>query len=277
MCAGVDCIDDIDVIRSGGMTTLFVGVHAPSTGGRCCGVHLRSCPSAGVGAARAPDGVVRAGRVGPAPTNRLRAGKTGAAKGARRIVAQAISGARDPGAHRNILVRGESAYGSRKVVTACVRHSARFSLVTTRSPRSRNSRGPPCASPVPSAIPTPFRRPDRRTTGTHPFGTLRRQPGLDHVRRDRPQAAARRRRARRTPTGPPPTPAHPAPTQPLALVEDPPCTVAQHHRTRSTTTCDTLAARRKAPPKHTGKAGRTGSYLTPAPRRQGSSNPTPLA
>jgi hypothetical protein len=33
MCAGADCIDDIDVIRSGGMKTLFDGVYAPSTVG----------------------------------------------------------------------------------------------------------------------------------------------------------------------------------------------------------------------------------------------------
>src|SRR6478672_3711286 len=31
MCAGADCIDDVDVLRSGGMTTLFGGVYAPST------------------------------------------------------------------------------------------------------------------------------------------------------------------------------------------------------------------------------------------------------
>jgi hypothetical protein len=33
MCAGADCIDDIDVVRSGGMRTLFNGVYAPSTVG----------------------------------------------------------------------------------------------------------------------------------------------------------------------------------------------------------------------------------------------------
>ena len=33
MCAGADCIDDIDVVRSGGMRTLFDGVYAPSTVG----------------------------------------------------------------------------------------------------------------------------------------------------------------------------------------------------------------------------------------------------
>jgi hypothetical protein len=31
MCAGADCIDDIDVVRSGGMKALFDGVYAPST------------------------------------------------------------------------------------------------------------------------------------------------------------------------------------------------------------------------------------------------------
>ncbi|HEV7360273.1 MAG TPA: IS1380 family transposase [Mycobacterium sp.] len=31
MCAGADCIDDIDIVRSGGMKALFDGVYAPST------------------------------------------------------------------------------------------------------------------------------------------------------------------------------------------------------------------------------------------------------
>jgi hypothetical protein len=33
MCTGADSIDDIDVLRSGGMKTLFGGVYAPSTVG----------------------------------------------------------------------------------------------------------------------------------------------------------------------------------------------------------------------------------------------------
>jgi hypothetical protein len=33
MCAGADCIDDIDVVRSGGMNILFDGVYAPATVG----------------------------------------------------------------------------------------------------------------------------------------------------------------------------------------------------------------------------------------------------
>src|SRR5260370_40259777 len=33
MCAGADCIDDTDIVRSGGMKTLFGSVYAPSTVG----------------------------------------------------------------------------------------------------------------------------------------------------------------------------------------------------------------------------------------------------
>ena len=33
MCAGADSIDDVDVVRAGGMKTLFDGVYAPSTVG----------------------------------------------------------------------------------------------------------------------------------------------------------------------------------------------------------------------------------------------------
>jgi hypothetical protein len=33
MVAGADCIDDLDVVRHGGMPALFAGVHAPSTVG----------------------------------------------------------------------------------------------------------------------------------------------------------------------------------------------------------------------------------------------------
>ena len=64
---------------------------------------------------------------------RLRAGKTGSGKGAGRMVAQAIGTARAAGAGQ-ILVRGDSAYGNRKVVAACLRAGAQFSLVMTRNP-----------------------------------------------------------------------------------------------------------------------------------------------
>jgi hypothetical protein len=192
MCAGADCIDDIDVIRSGGMKTLFEGVYAPST----VGTLLREFT---FGHARQLESVLRehlvalGGRVdllpgadqqvfididsllrpvyghakqgasyghtkiagkqilrkglsplattistpGAAPViagMRLRAGKTGSSKGAGRMVAAAIGTARDLGASGKILARGDSAFGNRKVVAACVRHGAQFSLVMTRNP-----------------------------------------------------------------------------------------------------------------------------------------------
>ena len=65
---------------------------------------------------------------------RLRAGKTGSGKGAGRMVAQAIATARAAGATGQILVRGDSAYGSRAVVRACRRGNAEFSLVMTKNP-----------------------------------------------------------------------------------------------------------------------------------------------
>ena len=191
MCAGADCINDIDVLRSGGMTTLFDGVYAPSTVGTllrefsfgharqlesvlrehlvalCRRVDLlpgadqqvfididsllrpvygRAKQGASYGHTKiAGKQVLRKGlsplattisTAGAAPViagMRLRAGKTGSGKGAGRMVAQAISTARDCGARQQILVRGDSAYGNRKVVRACVRHGAQFSLVMTRN------------------------------------------------------------------------------------------------------------------------------------------------
>src|SRR3954449_4735001 len=64
---------------------------------------------------------------------RLRAGKANSGKGAGRMVAQAIATARAAGASGQILVRGDSSYGTRAVVGACRRHDARFSLVMARN------------------------------------------------------------------------------------------------------------------------------------------------
>ena len=191
MCAGADCIDDIDVLRSGGMRTLFDGVYAPSTVGTLlreftfgharqlesvlrehlvalCGrvdllpgadqqvfvdidsllrpVYGHAKQGASYGHAKiAGKQVLRKGlsplaatisTAGAAPVIaglRLRAGKTNSGKGAGRMVASAIGTARAAGARGPILVRGDSAYGNRKVVTACRRAGAQFSLVMTRN------------------------------------------------------------------------------------------------------------------------------------------------
>src|SRR6186997_215095 len=183
MCAGSDSIDDLDVLRAGGMPILFDGVYAPST----LGVLLREFS---FGHARQLESVLRehlvtlaehtpllagladqafvdidsllrpvyghakqgasyghtkiAGKqvlrkgLSPLATTistehsapviagmRLRAGKTGSGKGAGRMIAQAIVTARAAGASGKILVRGDSAYGSRAVVRACVRSEER--------------------------------------------------------------------------------------------------------------------------------------------------------
>lgn len=70
---------------------------------------------------------------------RLRAGKTGSGKGAGRMVAQAIATTRAAGVTGQILVRGDSAYGSRAVVSAARRAGARFSLVWTKSTAVRTA------------------------------------------------------------------------------------------------------------------------------------------
>jgi hypothetical protein len=70
---------------------------------------------------------------------RLRAGKTGSGKGAGRMVAQGIATARAAGATGHILVRGDSAYGSRAVVRACRRAGAQFSLVLTKNTAVRKA------------------------------------------------------------------------------------------------------------------------------------------
>lgn len=191
MCGGADCIDDIDVIRSGGMKTLFGGVYAPSTVGTLlreftfgharqlesvlrehlvalCGrvdllpgadeqvfididsllrpVYGHAKQGASYGHTKiAGKQILRKGlsplattisTPGAAPViagMRLRAGKTNSGKGAGRMVAQAISTARAAGSTGQILVRGDSAYGNRKVVRACRRAGAQFSLVMTRN------------------------------------------------------------------------------------------------------------------------------------------------
>jgi Transposase DDE domain group 1 len=64
---------------------------------------------------------------------RLRAGKTGSGEGAASMVTATIATARAAGATSTVLVRGDSAYGSGKVVRAALRAGAQFSLVLTKN------------------------------------------------------------------------------------------------------------------------------------------------
>ena len=212
MCAGADSIDDVDVVRSGGMKTLFGGVYAPSTIGtllreftfgharqlesvlrdhlsRLCDrvellaggdvrafvdidsllrpVYGHAKQGASYGHTKiAGKQVLRKGLSPLAATistdlaapviagMRLRAGRAGSGKGAARMVAHAIATARAAGVSGQILVRGDSAYGTRAVVRACRRAGAQFSLVLTK-----NSAVSAAIAAIPEDAWTPVRYP----------------------------------------------------------------------------------------------------------------------
>jgi hypothetical protein len=191
MVAGADYIDDVDLVRAGGMKTLFDRVYAPSTVGTLLReftfgharqldsvltAHLTGLcqrvdllPGAAMRAFIDIDSLVRpvyghakqgasyghtkiAGKqvlrkgLSPLVTTlstdttapvitgiRLRAGKANSGKGAARMVAQALATARATGVRGLIIVRGDTAYGSRAVIRVCRRYGAVFSLVLTRN------------------------------------------------------------------------------------------------------------------------------------------------
>jgi hypothetical protein len=192
MAAGADCIDDLDVVRSGGMKQLFGGVYAAATLGQLLrefthghSLQLASVARAHlvtlVGCTRLLPGleqrtfvdidsllrpvyghhkqgasyghtkiagkqILRRG-LSPLITTlstsdgapvvagiRLRAGRAGSGKGAATMVADAIRTAHAAGATGEVLVRGDSAYGNRAVVGACLSAGARFSVVLTKNP-----------------------------------------------------------------------------------------------------------------------------------------------
>ncbi|BDB59796.1 hypothetical protein RDE2_15900 [Rhodococcus sp. RDE2] len=191
MCAGADNIDDIDLLRSGGMTHLFGGVYAPSTVGTPLRefsfgharqlesvlrehlialtarveilpglaeqafididsllrpVYDRAKQGASYGHTKiAGKQILRKG-LSPLATTistadstpiitgmRLRAGKAGSGNGAGRMVTQAIVTARAAGAAGAITVCGDSAYGTRSVISACLRAKVCFSLVLAKN------------------------------------------------------------------------------------------------------------------------------------------------
>lgn len=64
---------------------------------------------------------------------RLRAGRAGSGRGADSMVKEAVKTARAAGASGKILVRGDSAYGTGPVATACLKAGAQFSLTLTKN------------------------------------------------------------------------------------------------------------------------------------------------
>jgi hypothetical protein len=190
MAAGADSIDDLDVIRAGGMNKLFDGVHASATSGILLREftygHTRQLASVlrrhllalakrtsvldGIDErvfvdidsllrpvyGRAKQGasfghtkiagrqVLRKGlsplvttistrRVAPLVAGlRLRAGKAGSGKGAAGMITEGITTAKDAGG-KDVLCRGDSAFGNGKVITAVVNNGARFSFVLSKT------------------------------------------------------------------------------------------------------------------------------------------------
>ena len=65
----------------------------------------------------------------------LRSGKTGSGRGAARQVKQAITTARAAGASATIMLRGDSAFGTKKVIAACLAEQIEFSLSLARNRR----------------------------------------------------------------------------------------------------------------------------------------------
>jgi hypothetical protein len=181
MVAGADSIDDMDLLRHGGMARLFGGVRAPSTLGTFLRSftfgHVRQLDSVAVGllaglAAHTPllpgagqvawidaDDTVRGthgyakqgvgyGYTGVKGLNaliatvstplaapvicatRLRKGSTNSARGAHRLVADAVRAAKAAGASGLIVVRADSAFYGYPVIAAARRAGARFSITT---------------------------------------------------------------------------------------------------------------------------------------------------
>jgi hypothetical protein len=193
MAAGADSIDDLDIIRAGGMTKVFGGVYANAT----LGIFLREFTHGhtrqlsavlrrhlvtlarqtpvleGIGErafididsllrpvyGRAKQGasfghtkiagkaILRRGLSPLAVTIctdtaapvlagvRLRAGRAGSARGAASMVTEAINTAVAAGAQaQHMLVRGDSAYCTGKVIAAVVTAGATFSFAIARNP-----------------------------------------------------------------------------------------------------------------------------------------------
>ena len=190
MAVGADSVDDLDVIRAGGMKELFGAVYAPSTLGillreftqghaRQLSAVLRGHLLALTARTGVLDGIeelalvdidsllrpvyghakqgasfghtkianrqvlrkglsplvttISTGTSAPVIAGiRLRAGKAGSGKGAASMITEAINTAKAAGA-KNILVRGDSAYGNGKVIAAVVKAGAKFSFVLTKN------------------------------------------------------------------------------------------------------------------------------------------------
>ncbi|MGE5760040.1 MAG: IS1380 family transposase [Gemmatimonadota bacterium] len=185
MVAGADCIEDMDLLRHGGMGRLFGGVRAPSTLGSFLRAftfgHVRQLDAVAAkvlvglaerspllggasavafvdvddtvkqtyGYAKQGTGYGYSGVKGlnallatvSTPTNapvivatRLRKGSANSARGAARLVGDAVRTARLAGASGPLIVRADSAYYSHAVVAAARQAGAHFSITARMTP-----------------------------------------------------------------------------------------------------------------------------------------------
>src|SRR4051812_44532415 len=106
MAADADSINDLDVIRAGGVPRLFGGVYAPATLGQFLREfsHGHTLQLASVLRAQLVNLVERTDLL---PGIRLRAGRAESGKGAATMVTEAIRTARAAGACGKVLVRGD--------------------------------------------------------------------------------------------------------------------------------------------------------------------------
>jgi hypothetical protein len=185
MICGADSIEDMDLLRHGGMPRLFTGIRAPSTLGtflrlftfghvrQLDAVAARLLPALAAAVPVLPgvdqftiidiDDTVRqtygyakqgAGRgytgvkglnallaivstTGCAPliaATRLRKGSTNSARGAAKLLTDALATVRRCGAAATVLVRADSAYYGHDIIAACRRVGARFSVTARLTP-----------------------------------------------------------------------------------------------------------------------------------------------
>jgi len=185
MVAGADSIEDMDLLRHGGMGRLFTGIRAPSTLGtflrtfafghvrqldavasrflvalaknapilpgvdQVCYVDIDDTIKATHGYAKAGAGYGYTGVKGlnallaivSTPTSapviaatRLRRGGTNSARGAARLVSDALAVAKACGGSGLVTVRADSAYYTHDVIAAARRGGAGFSVTTRMNP-----------------------------------------------------------------------------------------------------------------------------------------------
>jgi len=206
MVAGADSIEDMDLLRHGGMGRLFTGIRAPSTLGtflrtftfghvrqldavasrflvalaknapilpgadQACYVDVDDTIKATHGYAKQGAGYGYTGVKGlnallaivSTPTSapviaatRLRRGGTNSARGAARLVTDALVGAKACGGRGLVTVRADSAYYTHDVIAAARRGGARFSVTARMNPAVASA-----ISSIPESAWTPIQYPN---------------------------------------------------------------------------------------------------------------------